>query len=209
MPLFRYPKSKHVREQSPPDYEDYRKYKPFLQKEFNHTCIYCMLTDSLPKADNFGVEHYQPKKLFPQLSTIYSNLFYACNCCNRRKSDFWPSSHQFALGQFIPNPCDHVMFDHLRYDGHIVKGHSDSGRFAVDLLDLNDEKSLEYRSNVLVLLKSLNDSITRIKQTISKLEKRIAVTNEGKEELLQKQQDHILEEKKLIGLYIKLTGECC
>jgi hypothetical protein len=204
--LFRYPKLKHVRTQSPPNYQDYHKYKPYLQKEFKHACIYCMITDTLPKADNFGVEHYLPKKMFPQLSMVYSNLYYACNCCNRRKSNFYPSPNQVKLGQFIPNPCDHIMFDHLRYDGHIVKGHSQTGKFAVDLLDLNDEKSLEYRSNVLLLLESLNNSIEKIRQTISKLEKRITVTSEGKEGLLKKQQEHILNAQKLNDLYIKLTG---
>lgn len=210
MSLFRYPKSKHTRKQSPSSYKDYHKYKPFLQREFERKCIYCMLPDSLKGSDNFGVEHYKPKKKFPDLSVVYQNLFYACNCCNRRKGDFWPTANQLERGEFIPNPCDNVMFDHLRYDDHIVKGHSHTGQFTIEALDLNDAKSIEYRSFVFDLIKNIKANIVRINQTISEVDKRIAVAKESEKiELLEKKENHFLEEKKLNEMYSKLTGECC
>ena len=54
---------------------------------------------------------------FPELVADYTNLFYCSNGCNSRKGAFWPTSDQMTLGIYVPNPCDHVMFDHMRKNG--------------------------------------------------------------------------------------------
>lgn len=115
MPLnpFRYSQSRYRRKLSPPSYSDYSRYKSFLKQEFTSQCVYCRLPDGLKGEDSFSVDHYRPQSRFPELVTTYANLFYACSGCNRRKGAFWPTDAQWRAKQFIPNPCDHVMFVHL------------------------------------------------------------------------------------------------
>jgi len=149
---FAYPKSRHRRKLSPPAYSTYKPYKPYLREEFGSRCVYCCLPDGLKGPDAFGVDHYRPRKRFPALATTYSNLFYCCNCCNSRKSQFWPSAEQLRNQEFVPNPCDHVMFQHLQYKGPIIDLKSPAGRQAEKVLDFNDRASVEYRQFVLDLI---------------------------------------------------------
>lgn len=156
---FRYPKSKHTRKLSPLPQSSYRKYKPFLREEFGSRCVYCTLSDLLKGQESFGVDHYKPKKKFPSLETEYSNLFYACNVCNSRKGDFWPSSEQLANRHFVPNPCDHIMYDCLGAAGPFIKAKNSTGKFALDILDLNDPRTVRYRQMVIDVCSALNTEV--------------------------------------------------
>src|SRR5262249_19354003 len=149
---FLYPKSKHRRTQQPQSYSYYPSYKPFLRAEFGRQCVYCRLPDGLKGQDSFGVDHYRPKSLFPDLQATYSNLFYACNCCNRRKGRFWPTPDETGAGEFIPNPCDHVMFDHLRFQSSRIITRSLAGKRAEKTLMLNDDESVRYRELILDMI---------------------------------------------------------
>jgi hypothetical protein len=160
---FRYPKSKHRRIFSPPQRSSYRTYRPILRDEFGKRCVYCALPDRLKGKESFGVDHYRPKKKFPNLETEYSNLFYACNICNSRKGDFWPSCEQIANKQFIPNPCDHVMYSYLRAAGPRIDARNETGRFALDVLDLNDPQSIAYRQIVIDTCSALNTELRSMK----------------------------------------------
>lgn len=147
---FRYPQSKHVRTQTPPAYSQYRSYKPVLLIEFGEKCVYCRLAvGMLPNDDYFGVDHYKPQSQAPELACVYSNLFLACNACNRRKSDYWPTPSQRKAGQYLPNPCDHQMADHIRFVGEEVTVRSRAGQLAVEYLLLNDSRTLEFRKMIL------------------------------------------------------------
>jgi len=142
---YAFPQSRHRRTQTPAPFVNYRSYKPALRVEFERKCVYCREADGLKGDDNFGVDHYRPKGLFPHLATVYENLFYSCNVCNRRKSWFWPSAAHLEAKQFIPNPCDHVMSAHLRFHGVTVLARTAAGQFTRDLLDLNEERVLYFR----------------------------------------------------------------
>lgn len=168
---FLYPKSPHRRRVQPPSYSFYARYKPFLKQEFMSRCVYCRLPDGLKGEDNFGVDHYRPQSKFPELTTTYTNLFYACNCCNRRKGNFWPTEAQWQTRQFIPNPCEHVMFDHLRYRGVRVETRTPAGALAERVLILNDEDSVGYREFVLGVIAALEGKKRRLQETLQSIDR--------------------------------------
>lgn len=170
MTPFRYPQTRHQRSKTPPHFRAYSNYKPYLQAEFAGQCVYCRLPDYLRGYDTYCVEHYRPQRHFPGLVCAYSNLFYACATCNRRKGDYWPPPDQDH--EFIPNPCDHVMFDHVKYVGAEVVSRSQAGKVLVERLDLNDPTSVEYRRFVATNIELTDDTIARHKQLRIQLDKR-------------------------------------
>jgi HNH endonuclease len=168
---FRYAQSRYRRKLNPPSYSSYSSYKPFLKREFTSQCVYCRLPDGPKGEDSFSVDHYRPQSKFPGLVTTYANLFYACSCCNRRKGAFWPTDAQWQARQFIPNPCDHVMFEHLRYRSALIETKSAAGELAARLLMLNDEDSVEYRELILRIIAALEQQKRRIQETIRRIDR--------------------------------------
>ena len=142
---FRYPKVKHRRTQNPGPFNQYGRYRPFLKIEFFSKCVYCQISDGAKGADTFEVDHYRPQKKFKHLAAEYTNLFYSCSTCNRKKGGFWPSEEQRKKGLFIPNPCDYVMFEHLRYQGVEARPQSKAGDWTIRHLDLNEPERVKYR----------------------------------------------------------------
>ena len=156
---FLYSKIKHSRSLTPPNYVNYRLFKPDLRREFGRQCVYCRALDILKGEQSFAVDHYRPKNLFPHLKTEYLNLFYACNRCNSFKGDFWPLSERLNAGEFVPNPCEHVMFEHLRYQDGTVTAASGAGYWTIALLDLNDPQAVIFRDAYIRCLTLLTTTI--------------------------------------------------
>lgn len=152
---FVYPRSKHRRSERPPVYVAYASYRPFLRREFYQQCVYCRMTDTLIRPPGFCVEHYRPKSKFPHLECDYQNLFYACHACNARKGHFWPTASEQSAGHFIPNPCDHVMARHVQYAGTDIVPKTKTGKFIIELLDLNDDATRAYRESYLTIIEAL------------------------------------------------------
>jgi len=182
---FRYPQSRYRRKLTPPSYSDYSRYKPTLKQEFASQCVYGRLPDGLKGEDSFSVDYYRPQSKFPGLVTTYANLFYACSCCNRRKGAFWPTDAQWRAKQFIPNPCDHVMFEHLRYRSARVETRTRAGELAERVLMLNDEGSVEYRELVLSVIAVLEEKKRRIQETIRRIDRRLSASPEQAEQFME------------------------
>jgi hypothetical protein len=202
---FLYPKSRHRRTQQPQGYSYYPSYKPFLRLEFGHQCVYCRLPDGMKGQDAFGVDHYRPKSLFPDLGTVYSNLFYACNCCNRRKGKFWPTIDQMRAGEFIPNPCDHVMFDHLRFQSARVVTRSPAGERADKTLMFNDDESVQYREFILGLIELAEQQRNRLRETLRTIEQQSELYPDRREALSQEKQS-VDDELIKIEEYLRRIG---
>ncbi|MEW8143807.1 MAG: HNH endonuclease [Candidatus Thiodiazotropha endolucinida] len=172
MNLYHYPKSKHVRTQTPYPYKNYSDFKPSLRKEFDKTCVYCRTPDNLSEKNYYAVEHYRPKRKFPELETEYTNLYYACGHCNSKKGEFWPTDSQLMEGIFIPNPCDHEMHRHLRTSRNgTVAHHSLAGRWTIDLLDINSPNKVKKRIFFTDIYNRTKSQITKHKKLITAIEK--------------------------------------
>jgi hypothetical protein len=152
---YAYRKVRHARTEHPAQNRDYRAYKPVLRLEFREKCVYCCAPDQ-GRLDGYGVDHYRPKSLFPDLAQLYENLFYSCNGCNARKGRFWPSASDEKAGRFIPNPCDHTMFGHLRFREAVVEAKSAAGEFTLKLLDLNSPTVVKFREAIIMALSAFH-----------------------------------------------------
>ena len=187
---YHYGKTKHRRTRTPPAYRNYKQYKPELRLEFSGQCVYCRAVDHIKGVEAFGVDHYRPQSVFRDLATEYLNLFYACNRCNSLKRQYWPDAKDRRNDVFIPNPCEHVMFDHLRYSRGDVSPNSNAGAFTVDRLDLNDPSVVEFRNGLITTLAKLATEEREAADLVTRAEskKRSAL---GKEE--NEDADQILE----------------
>lgn len=169
---FLYPQVRHRRKLTPPAFSNYRQYKPSLREEFEAQCVYCRALDRIKGYDSFGVDHYRPMRLYPSLATEYMNLYYACNRCNTLKRDFWPSLRQYVVEKiFIPNPCEHVMFEHVRYKRGTVSAASPAGEFTIERLDLNDPDAVEFREGLIQVLAALVLEIEAARKTVREVKK--------------------------------------
>jgi hypothetical protein len=166
--IFAYPKSAHQRRETPKLYLDYRRYKPYLQREFQNHCVYCRMPDTLNNYNGFGVDHYKPQNLFRHLRNVYSNLFYACNRCNTLKDEFWQDPKDKDI--FMPNPCDHVMFDHFQYKSAVVHEKSKAGKFSAGLLELNDPELIKFRAGILTAVEALEYQLSRLKKQLEEID---------------------------------------
>ncbi len=166
---FKYPTAIHKRTLTPPSYNDYRKYKPYLKAEFANHCVYCRAHDLDQDTSSFHVEHYRPKSLFPELESRYTNLFYSCASCNRFKKNYWSDSPS----KQVPNPCDTNMSEHLVFDSHFIKSRSSMGLLAVELLRLNNDEALRYREAQRHLLFVLVESAVQYRKKKSKHKNRL------------------------------------
>ncbi len=96
-------------------YASYRKFKRYLQVDFNSRCGYCDDPDLwVGGYKHYHIDHFVPKI---HLKTIkendYRNLVYACLSCNNSKGEDWPSGNEnrsVFQNQGYIDPCD------ARYD---------------------------------------------------------------------------------------------
>lgn len=173
---FAYPKTKHTRVQAPAIYTDYRKYKPCLREEFSGRCVYCRAHEGLRCGhDEYGVDHYRPKSLaqFKHLACAYTNLFYCCPACNRRKGPYWPKPGKETT-EFIPNPCDHVMFEHMAFREGEVFAKTEAGRKACEILNLNHERAVAWRRGVLKSISALEFQASTLSRQLVSANAKIA-----------------------------------
>jgi hypothetical protein len=131
--------SRFVRAETPPNFDDYRKYRPFLRRDFRHLCAYCERSEAvLGGEESFEIDHFRPKK-FLDLITHYPNLYYACGGCNRHKSGTWPSEGLLAKGFRFADPCQEDMYvEHLQEstDGSL-EAQTACGEYTRDQIRLN------------------------------------------------------------------------
>ena len=144
---------KRIRQESPPSFSDYRKYKPFLRTDFDYQCAYCESREpELGGEKRTHIDHYKPKKKFPNLATLYANLFYSCPECNQSKKDYWPTVSQRLAKQFILNPSDHDFSRHFDRSSANWRGLTLAGRWNISKLLLSSAEQVRRRDDRKVLV---------------------------------------------------------
>jgi len=137
----------------------YRVYKPKLRVEFSHRCAYCETREpEIGGSKSFHIDHYKPKKLFPELIYTYNNLIYSCRDCNDYKRDYWPNRLERLLKKFILNPRKDQINKHINTSGFAWSGKTAQGKWTVTKLRLDS-----------VALSLRREDRTRLKRKIQQM----------------------------------------
>ncbi|WFU23140.1 hypothetical protein QA649_34430 [Bradyrhizobium sp. CB1717] len=120
-----------------PALSDYSEYRPFLRRDFFHSCAYCTMSEAEAQAIRFAIDHYEPRNARPDLVHHYGNLMYCCDECNLRKGDRSPpaSAREDGYRFFRPDTDEHS--DHFDLSGLRVNSKSKIGEYTIEALDLN------------------------------------------------------------------------
>lgn len=138
--------------------DNYKKAKPFLIEDFHNLCGYCGKNFDVTLTDS-QIEHFIPKKKYPQFKHSYKNLILCCPTCNNKKHEDWPSndaSLNITLngkqGYVDPATDDYDRNIVRTEDGRIV-GITDVGNYMVERLDFKNRPIQEcFRAQELSLL---------------------------------------------------------
>lgn len=110
-----------------------------MREDFSRQCAYCLLAEILAGGEeNFELDHFRPKSLFPRHQNDFYNIYYACHLCNHIKRDAWPPEALTARGIGFVDLCKDDFATHFQVhaDG-LWDGITDSGRYTIDILRLN------------------------------------------------------------------------
>ena len=153
------------RVQTPPLLGDYRQYKSFLRIDFRWRCCYCGVRErKWGGATHFAVEHFKPKSAFPELETVYSNLYYACDGCNCYKWRHWPTPSDLASGRRFFDICSDVPREHFWLDREGDLNHvSACGAYTIKLIRLNRTILVQIRREYLALLRQFKQSVRAVR----------------------------------------------
>jgi uncharacterized protein (TIGR02646 family) len=119
----------------------YRHYRDDLRQDFIQACGYCGDDDERADPSTFHIDHFAPKKQFPELELAYANLVYACRFCNVGKSNHWigsdPKTPNDGIRGFV-DPCSDDYDVHLGRDaGGRIVGKTVLGQYVIRRLHLH------------------------------------------------------------------------
>lgn len=111
-------------------------------------CEYCRLPDHIELTGPFHVEHIIARQHHG--TNDLSNLAWACSRCNRHKgtnlSAVDPDDGKVV---FLFNPRQQKWEEHFEIIGAVIRGTSPMGRATVQLLQMNAERRVELRSELI------------------------------------------------------------
>src|SRR5256885_1017264 len=99
-----------------PDIKDghYRAFRPYVREDFEYQCAYCLRPEMLADGkDNFGLDHFRPRSLFPELLNDFYNLYYSCHPCNHTKGNSWPPEPLRDRGIGFVDLCEDEFATHF------------------------------------------------------------------------------------------------
>ncbi len=149
----------HFLQRTPPPFvtANYQLYRPYVREDFRATCAYCLLKEIFAAGlENFEIDHFRPRSLFPERAGDYYNLYYSCHPCNRIKHDKWPSAEVQSKGIGFVDLCSDDFDEHFdeTTDGRWT-GRTMSAEYTIDALRLNRPHLVQLR----LLLRAYEDQV--------------------------------------------------
>lgn len=178
-----------------PEFDEPEKYRQYLRKASGFSCSYCTITESESCGATFNIDHFRPKKLFPQYYATCSNLRYSCPRCNSYKRARWIEEESGCIrdcdkcknklcrknferfvDSLLENP---LLFLELREDDKLYPiMNSKPADYTIKSLRLNRMQLIKLRKirrHIYLWRKELvnqRDFITRHKNSIAEMKKR-------------------------------------
>jgi uncharacterized protein (TIGR02646 family) len=122
----------------------------------NSKCAYCECKINV-ESKYMEVEHYRPKKEFPDLVVTWENLLPACKRCNGYKSYANPEVERF-IDPSIDEPRTHI-----RIFNFLLEDKTPEGKNTIDIIYLNDyDKLVSERFQLSMALSKLIDNLFEI-----------------------------------------------
>lgn len=113
--------------------------KPYIRKrllEMSHgKCCYCECYVG-PGKKEMHIDHFKPKKLYPDLVVEWDNLLPSCPHCNKNKSDH-DTLKEPIINPSIDDPKEYLYLKLYRYRSK-EPGIDSIGKRTIDILNLND-----------------------------------------------------------------------
>lgn len=129
---------------------DYRAFRPYVRFDFKASCAYCLIDELFAAGEeNFELDHFRPKSLFPQYINNFENLYYSCHVCNNIKRDKWPPEELGKIGIEIIDLCKEDFEQHYRIlnDGS-WEPLTKSAEYTLEVLRLNRPHLKRLRSMI-------------------------------------------------------------
>ena len=136
-----------------PALDDYTLYRPFLRRDFEFRCAYCLRHEFFFGGGEAGeIDHFRPRHLFPALVNPYPNRSWCCRKCNAVKGGTWPAEAQAERGLRFLDPCADDQNDHWQAhaDGTLTAS-TLPGRYTIRHLRLDRPTLVEFRRFLLAL----------------------------------------------------------
>ncbi len=127
--------------------DSYQAYGPFLRVDFEFQCAYCRRHEFFfGGGEAAEIDHFRPRRLFPELENVYRNLYWSCRKCNAVKGGTWPTDAQMARGLRFLDPCAEDTDDHWRAHGDgTLAPLTPTGRYTIRHLRLDRPTLTEFR----------------------------------------------------------------
>lgn len=125
------------------EFDQYSKYKPYLEKDFHERCCYCNMPSDLLTIP-YHVDHFIPVKKFEgkkdSLLTDYENLMWACPKCNLSKGDKYDGDFENSTkieNKLFYNPVE-VDYNDIFFRNEIggIESEDAKGREMIKILKL-------------------------------------------------------------------------
>ncbi len=99
---------------SPGPFSQPRDYISLLREVFRRRCAYCMTPDDrLGGEEGMKVDHFMPESRHAEMRLAWTNLYYCCDVCNNRKSNY-PTHAEIDNGTRFVDPCIEDPDHHFR-----------------------------------------------------------------------------------------------
>ncbi|MBP3043665.1 HNH endonuclease [Arthrobacter jiangjiafuii] len=119
-----------------------------LLAETDRRCAYC--DSHVIHVAQPHIEHYRPRKSYPELVVAWDNLTVACPRCNALKLDNF-SEKLPLVNPFIDDPMDHFIF----YGDMVFAPESLRGEYTIQILGLNREDIVSMRKQRMLNMERL------------------------------------------------------
>ncbi|MBS1835653.1 MAG: HNH endonuclease [Acidobacteria bacterium] len=118
---------------------NYQSFRENVRRDFRRTCAYCLLEEIWAAGlENFEIDHFRPRSLFPEYETSYYNLYWSCHVCNRLKRDYWPSPDLIERGYTFVDLCETAFDEHFALvETGEWHAKTKAAEYTIDLLRLN------------------------------------------------------------------------